>query len=150
LLAALRSDDYLALLDDTERTIKELEPTSAEADVEELADQAFFKLRKAVRKLKDDPSDEELHAIRKKGKRARYAGELAGRKKFVKRAKKLQDVLGEHQDAVVATERLRELAAEATPDQAVAAGRLIEREGERRAEARAAWPKAWTKLRKTI
>jgi CHAD domain-containing protein len=88
--------------------------------------------------------------VRKLGKRARYAGELVGRKEFVRRAKALQDVLGEHQDAVVAAERLRELAASAPPGQAVAAGRLVERERERRAEARAAWRKAWTRLRKAI
>jgi len=86
--------------------------------------------------------------VRKKGKRARYAAELAGRKKFVKRAKKLQDVLGEHQDAVVAAARLRELAAEAEPEHALAAGRLVERETGNRAEARKHWPKAWKKLRK--
>ena len=99
--------------------------------------------------MPDEPADEELHKVRKVGKRARYAAELAGRKNFVKRAKKLQDVLGEHQDAVVAAGRLRELAAEAGPGQALAAGRLVEREEERRADARAAWPKAWKKLRKT-
>ena len=88
--------------------------------------------------------------MRKKGKRARYAAELAGWKESVRQAKKLQDVLGEHQDAVVAAERLRELAAEAAPGQALAAGRLVEREQERRAVARAAWPKAWKKLRKEI
>ena len=103
------------------------------ATLDELADEASERLRKAVRKLPDEPADEELHAVRKKGKRARYAAELAGRQRLVKRAKKLQDVLGEHQDAVVAAERLRELAAEAAPEQALAAGRLVEREEERRA-----------------
>jgi CHAD domain-containing protein len=107
-------------------------------------------VRKAVQKLPDDPADEELHAVRKKGKRARYAAELAGWKAPVRRAKELQDVLGEHQDAVVASVRLRELAAGATPEQALAAGRLVEREEERRLEARAAWPKAWKKLRREI
>jgi CHAD domain-containing protein len=68
----------------------------------------------------------------------------------VQRARKLQDVLGEHQDAVVAMERLRGLAVEATPEQALAAGRLVELEETNRAEARAAWPKAWKKLRKTL
>jgi CHAD domain-containing protein len=150
LLAALRSDEYLALLDDTARTIDELEPSGSTVTLDELVDEASAKVRKAVRKLPDDPANEELHAVRKKGKRARYAAELAGRKKLVKRAKKLQDVLGEHQDAVVAAERLRELAAKAAPDQALVAGRLVEREEERRREARAAWPKAWQKLRKTI
>ena len=88
--------------------------------------------------------------MRKKGKRARYAGELAGRKKFVRRAKDLQDVLGEHQDGVVAAARLRQLAAGASPEQALALGRLVEREEERRAKARKTWPKAWQKLRETI
>jgi CHAD domain-containing protein len=149
LLGALRSDEYLALLDDTARTIDELEPSESAATLDELTGKAAAKLRKAVRKLPDVPANEELHAVRKKGKRARYAAELAGQKKLVKRAKKLQDVLGEHQDAVVATERLRELAAGA-PEQALVAGRLVEREEERRLEARAAWPKAWRKLHKTI
>ena len=111
LLGALRSDEYLALLDDTARTIDELEPSGSAATLDELTDKAAAKLRKAVRKLPEEPANEELHAVRKKGKRARYAGELAGRDRLVKRAKKLQDVLGEHQDAVVAAERLRELAA---------------------------------------
>jgi CHAD domain-containing protein len=150
LLAALRSDEYLALLDDTARTIDELEPSGSTATLDELVDEASAKVRKAVRKLSDTPTNDELHAVRKKGKRARYAAELAGRNKLVKRAKQLQDVLGEHQDAVVAAQRLRELAAGLPPGQALAAGRLVEREEERRATARAGWPKAWKKLRKTL
>jgi CHAD domain-containing protein len=150
LLGALRSDEYLALLDDTARTIDELEPSGSAATLDELTDKAAAKLRKAVRRLPEEPANEELHAVRKKGKRARYAGELAGRDRLVKRAKKLQDVLGEHQDAVVAAERLRELAAGAEPERALVAGRLVEREEERRVEARRAWPKAWQKFRKTI
>lgn len=150
LLAALRSDEYLALLDDTARTIDELEPSGSAVTLDELAGEAVGKLRKAVRKLPETPADEELHAVRKKGKRARYAAELAGQKKLVKSAKKLQDVLGEHQDAVVAAERLRELAAESAPEQALVAGRLVQREEERRAAARDAWPKAWLELRETI
>ena len=148
LLTTLRSEKYLALLEDTARTIDVLEPSGVETSLDELAGRAFRKLRKAVRRLPGDPADEELHAIRKKGKRARYAGELAHRKALVKRARKLQDVLGEHQDAVVAVRRLRELAAVATAEQALAAGRLIERETERRARARAEWPKAWKRLGK--
>jgi CHAD domain-containing protein len=148
LLAALRSDEYLALLDDTAGTIDELEQSRSAVTLDELAGEAFARLSRAVRKLPDEPADEQLHAVRKKGKRARYAAELAGWKEPVRRAKKLQDVLGEHQDAVVASERLRELASAAAPGQALAAGRLVEREEERRVAARAAWPKAWKQLRK--
>ena len=150
LLAALRSDEYLALLDDTAQTIDELEPSGSAVTLDELADEAFARLRKAVRKLPDASANEELHAVRKKGKRARYAAELAGRQKPVKRAKKLQDVLGEHQDAVVAAARLRQLAAGAAPERVLVAGRLVEREEKRRLQARKAWPKAWQKLRETI
>ena len=62
----------------------------------------------------------------------------------MKAAKRLQDVLGEHQDAVVAQERLRALAAREPATAAMAAGRLIERERVARpkrgaASGRAAW-----------
>ncbi|NEB75873.1 CHAD domain-containing protein, partial [Streptomyces sp. SID14478] len=54
-----------------------------------------------------------LHEARKAAKRARYAGEAArpalGKpaKKFAKRMKRVQSLLGEHQDSVVAREALR-------------------------------------------
>jgi CHAD domain-containing protein len=150
LLTTLRSDRYLALLDETELMIEQLEPGGADISLDEVAAKRFAKLRKAARRLPQDPADDELHRVRKKDKRARYAAELAEWTKSVKRAKELQDVLGEHQDAVVAALRLRELAAAAPPEQALASGRLIERETARRADARAAWPRAWKKLRKTL
>jgi CHAD domain-containing protein len=90
-----------------------------------------------------------LHRLRIRAKRARYAAEAVGAKKeFVDRAKDLQDVLGEHQDAVVAEERIRDLLARVrgTGRTALAAGRLIERQRLRRANARRAWPKAWKRL----
>ena len=59
-------------------------------------------------------------------------------------------MLGEHQDAVVAAARLRQLAAGAAPERALVAGRLVEREEGRRLQARKAWPNAWQKLRRTI
>ena len=87
-----------------------------------------------------------LHDLRKRGKRARYAYELAGASTVVKRAKALQDVLGEHQDSTVAEDRLRTLSRDAPPDQALAAGRLVERERELRAQARASWRGVWRRL----
>ena len=92
-----------------------------------------------MQRLGKDPTDEELHGVRIKAKRARYAAEaLGGESKFVSRAKDVQDVLGEHQDAAVAEERIRELVAQVrgTGRTALAAGRLIERQRSRRA---AAW-----------
>jgi CHAD domain-containing protein len=146
MVAALDDAEYLTLLDAIERTIGELEPSGSRASLAKLARRQLEKVRKSVRALPKRPSDEELHEIRKLGKRARYAAELAGQDAVVKRAKTLQDVLGEHQDSVVAEAKLRELAEDATPEEALAAGRLIDGERARRAEARAAWPDAWKKL----
>jgi CHAD domain-containing protein len=62
----------------------------------------------------DPAADDLAHGARKAGKRHRYAVELAeplwGKKaaKIVKRRKKLQDVLGGHQDAVVSEAFLRD------------------------------------------
>jgi CHAD domain-containing protein len=63
----------------------------------------------------DEGADELLHRSRKAGKRHRYVAELAqpvwGPKadKIVDRRKNLQDVLGDHQDSLVAAAFLREL-----------------------------------------
>jgi CHAD domain-containing protein len=146
MLTALDDETYLALLDDFEHAIDALEPSDSDASLAKLARRQLKKVRKAVRALPDEPSDEELHEIRKLGKRARYAAELAGQEGVVKRAKTLQDVLGDHQDSVVAEAKLRELAEGATPEEALAAGRLIDGERTRHAQARAAWWDAWKKL----
>ena len=75
----------------------------------------FKKLRSLERRT-SRTDDRQLHKLRIQGKRARYAAELAQSSRgapaarFVKDSTKLQDVLGEHQDAVVALDRLRRLA----------------------------------------
>jgi CHAD domain-containing protein len=146
LLRALQSDRYLELLDRFETELDELRPTDRKISLDAIAHRELKRLRKAVGALPEEPLDEQLHDLRKRGKRARYASELARHRGVAKRAKKLQDVLGEHQDSTVAEERLRALGTLAPPDEAVAAGRLLEREHARRAAARAAWPAAWRRL----
>jgi CHAD domain-containing protein len=146
LLKALAGERYLALLDRFAETIDRLAPSEVGATLEELARRELKKLRKEARAAGAEPADGALHSLRKKGKRARYAYELAGRPRVVKRAKAFQDVLGAHQDSVVAEERLRALAGGGTPVQALVAGRLIERERALRAEARAGWRRAWRRL----
>jgi CHAD domain-containing protein len=88
-------------------------------------------------------------------KRARYSAELsvpeAGppAERFVERVKKLQDILGEHQDAAVAETRLRELARDAPgPRAGFVAGLLVERQHARRRAARAAFEETWPEIRK--
>lgn len=82
--------------------------------------------RKLNKRLRNAGGDvEALHRARKAGKRFRYAAELSepalGKKasKAVKEGKRLQELLGEHQDSVVSAMFLRRLgsAAGASPDQ---------------------------------
>jgi CHAD domain-containing protein len=111
------------------------------------------RLRRAVEALGDDPSDDALHKVRIGVKRARYAAELAehelGKRgaKFVARAKTAQDVLGAHQDGFVAEAEIRAWA-NGNAELQVGADALVERERQRRSEARSAWPTAWQRLEK--
>jgi CHAD domain-containing protein len=108
-------------------------------------------LRAAVDAAEADPSDEALHAARIRAKRVRYAAEAVApvfgkrARGFAEAAVGLQDVLGEHQDAVVAGAWLRE-AATGSPSEAFVAGRLAGIETEAALAARAAWPKTWKAL----
>jgi CHAD domain-containing protein len=155
MLGALRSRRYRRLLDRLQEAAGRPRTRSARPDAETIAAAEFAKLRKAVRKLERNPSDEALHRVRIKGKRARYAAELAqpgsGKRvaKFIQAAKDFQDVTGEHQDAVVAIEKLQALSAEAEAPTSFAAGRIAEREEIRRDELRFAFPAAWRKLKKS-
>ncbi|SDN09412.1 CHAD domain-containing protein [Allokutzneria albata] len=115
----------------------------------------FAKLAAAVEEAGAEPEDDVLHALRIRGKRLRYTADLAkplaGKpvRKLIKATKAFQDVLGEHQDACVAEDRVRELLAareRVDVDMAFAAGRLVEREQLRKAEARSRWLTAWAEV----
>ncbi|WP_086848198.1 CHAD domain-containing protein [Amycolatopsis kentuckyensis] len=111
------------------------------------------KLAKAVRALPADPPDDDLHALRIHGKKLRYAAELAqtsakkkqaaGIKQLLKATKDFQTVLGDHQDAVIAADRMRTILESVDGPMGFVAGRIAERELGRRAEARAVWRKSW-------
>jgi CHAD domain-containing protein len=111
------------------------------------------RLSKAVRRLDPVPGDAALHAVRIRTKRVRYAAEALspafGKRadRFAGAAKALQEVLGDHQDAVMAAEWLTQHGNGADdPSVAFAAGRLAEHEARDRDRARTAWPKAWARL----
>jgi CHAD domain-containing protein len=155
LLEALSSSRYLELLGRVELAAEAPRWNGLRRSVQELAANEFKTFEGAAKELGPKASDTELHSLRVRGKRARYAGELAeaavGKKasRFVDRAKKVQDVLGEHQDAVVADDRVRTfLDPQTDPEVALVAGRLVERQRERMLRARSEAPKALKKLRR--
>jgi CHAD domain-containing protein len=79
-------------------------------------DKAQNKLEKRLSQATEpDGTDAQMHGARKAGKRARYAAEatVGENSKPVEQAKKLQDLLGDFQDGVVAGEILRRLAVQA-------------------------------------
>jgi len=153
LIQALSDARYFALLDRLEGAIEQPKVVEPDFPLREVPAREFKKLRKAVEALPGVPSDETLHEIRIKGKRARYAAELVqamvGKpaERFIAKAKELQDVLGEHQDALVAEAQIRALAGELGGGRTnFMAGRLVERQRARRAAARAAFAALWPKL----
>jgi CHAD domain-containing protein len=93
--------------------------------------------------------------VRMKTKRARYAAELAetcagnSAKRFIVQAKSFQDLLGIHQDAVLAEQHIRELLEQSTSVRAAfVAGRMVERQRHRRESARIKFRAQWKKLDK--
>ncbi|HET6170968.1 MAG TPA: CYTH and CHAD domain-containing protein [Gaiellales bacterium] len=142
----LDSHRYLALLDRLEATRESLPVTPARETVRCIVRRAAQRVRCKLPTVSPSAGDKQLHELRIAAKRARYAAELAsgaeGRpaRRVAKRATDLQTILGEHQDAVIAEQHLQELAGDATPAAAFVAGRLAERQRDRRAAARAGLP----------
>lgn len=164
MLDALTSDRFTALVQRCAAAVAQPLPTRDTAgdkprpELSQLVAKEFRRLRKAVDAAGDNPPDAVLHELRILGKRLRYTGELvepalddAERRKQVRRLLKataaMQEVLGDHQDACVAQQRVRllldGLGDAASPAVAFAAGRLVEREEVRRLATRTAWPPAW-------
>ncbi len=149
LLEALRSDRYLELLNLFAAETALLRTDATQSELHALADAEAKRLRKAYAALGPEPPDTAVHVVRIRAKRARYAAELAaqaeGRRaaELVQVLKELQDLIGAHQDAVVAEQRVRALA---RGKALLAAGRIIELERARRREARAELPRLWKRV----
>ena len=150
---ALTGPRYARLLSRLETALVHPAARPSAVPLSDIAASEFKKLRKAVKKLPGPPSAEELHAVRIKVKHGRYAAELVqpiiGRRaeRFIAKAKKLQDILGEHQDAVVAEEYLRKVIARTPAAQALVLP-LIEQQRKRRETALAAFGKKWPRLKR--
>lgn len=158
LLATLRGERYLSVLDrlvagaNSPALLLEAD-LPAPAVLPGLVRRPWRSLAKRVRAVGDPPTDEELHDIRIRTKRVRYAAEavapLSGRQAqaFAAAAAMLQEVLGDLNDAVVAETWLREWARSSRSLHGVfAAGELAGLERAAGQRCRARWGKAWKEL----
>lgn len=164
-VAALDSERYLALLAAMDGLLADppLTPRAARKASAALPGQLRWsarrldaRLRKASRSGPGSGRDRGLHEARKAAKSLRYALEAAapalGRpaERLAKRAKSLQQVLGDHHDAVVARPVLCELAVQAHLDggNGFTYGVLYQGEAARAQARERELPAAWRRCRK--
>ncbi|MCA1843629.1 MAG: CHAD domain-containing protein, partial [Actinobacteria bacterium] len=159
-VGAMDSPRYIALLDRLTEAAGEPQfaggepgngPGQRAADaLPALVRRPWRRLNKAVKELPEVPADEQLHAVRILAKHTRYAAEAAagvvGKQAtaFAKQIAAVQTVLGDHQDACVTEDWLRQTGLKTrSMKEAVLIGQLI---GLQRAEAqakRALWNDVW-------
>ncbi|HEX3565796.1 MAG TPA: CYTH and CHAD domain-containing protein [Acidimicrobiales bacterium] len=110
------------------------------------------KLRKAVRHVGSHPTDQELHQIRIRAKRLRYAAEAAApvvgkpARRMAVAVESLQTVLGDHHDAVTAEDWFRREAATGSRAVAFSAGQLVAVQRHRQTRLRRQWRGVWSSL----
>ncbi|MGE3977524.1 MAG: CHAD domain-containing protein [Nitrospira sp.] len=138
-LNELTSARYFELIRRLQQAAQTPSVVESSLTVRRLAKRAFKKLRKAISRLAPSPSGTQLHKVRIKAKRARYAAELARRSvgkpasRFIKSARAVQDLLGIHQDAIQAERYIRHFLKYSTSLRAgFVAGRMVERQRQRR------------------
>ena len=154
LVLDMRSERYIDLI---ERLVEasrapvmtEQAQQPAATAIPPLARRDWKRLRKGVSRLPASPADTDLHQIRIRAKRLRYAAEAAtpviGKRaaRLADQAASLQDVLGDHQDSVTAQRWLRQ-AGQGT--RAFVAGELSALERDAAGHDRAQWQKIWKKV----
>ncbi len=155
---ALGSDRYRRLLDDLVAVAESPPLTSRASDpgievLPGLVRRPWRKLRAMVGDVGDDPADADLHEVRKRAKQVRYAAQTVrpavGKpaKRAAKGARKVQDLLGDHQDTVEAEAWLREAGNDANVSAGTAfvLGALVADERAQRRALRDDWPATWAK-----
>ena len=160
LLEGLRSERFGTLV---ERLVERAtDPSSVDGGTVDAAETAgtlmsrpWRRLVRAAGRLGPQPEDAGLHRVRIEVKRVRYAAEAFSpafgtrADRFAAAARELQDLLGEHHDAVVSLAWLTANGVGADDTSvAFAAGRLAEYESMERDRRRDAWPEAWARLEK--
>jgi CHAD domain-containing protein len=163
LIEALDSPRYAALLSELDRLTTEppLGPQAGDPAREVFpaaVRRAYRQAKKRMSRARHTPSgparDTALHEARKSARRARYAAEAArpatGKpaRRFSRQMKKVQSVLGDHQDSVIARQAARDLGigAHLAGENAFSYGLLYELQshqaGQLQTDARHVWKKA--------
>ena len=161
LLEAMRSERYTTLLDrlvdaaNAPRLRAGQGGRKARKVADSLVQRPWRRLRKQVKKLPEAPADVELHTVRKRVKQARYALEavrpVTGRasERAATRFADLQDVLGDHQDAVVASQWLESAAKDSSGTVVFVAGELAGLFRSDRRDRRREWRKVWRRAHRS-
>ena len=157
LLVAMRSRRYLTLLDDlvaaahSPAVLPEVAAHPARS-LGQLMERPWKHLEHAASAAGTFPADADLHEIRIRAKRARYAAEALipafGKpaRRFGEAAAELQTVLGRHQDAVIASAWLRDEAGRAAVGTAFVAGELAGLQQAIARDTRDEWRDVWARL----
>ncbi len=158
LLDALRGDRYAMLLDrlvdaaNAPVLARAADEPAGEA-IPALVRRPWHRLSKRAKALGDSPTDAQLHEVRIRTKRARYAAEAAApivgkqARALAHAAARLQDVLGDLNDAVLAGAWLEGWAVRGVDDgPARAAATLAAFERSAAEELRGQWRPAWEEL----
>ena len=161
-LEALDSERYVALLDELDRLLADPPLTDAarRPAADELTDavaRTYRRVHKRMRRARKAPTSRDreigLHEARKAAKRARYAAEAvvpvfgSAARRFARKQKRVQSVLGDHQDAVITRGCVRDLAVRAhlAEENAFVYGLLYEREDTEAHRLQARAPRTWKK-----
>jgi len=155
LAGEMKSARYLSFLSKLREAVYEPVVVESDCTLVDIAARQFKKLSKEIRRLPRSPSNADLHRVRIKTKHARYAAELAelsvgkSAARFAKAARRFQDVLGRHQDAVLAERYVREFVARLPGERAAfVAGLLVARAHQQREEVRDLFRSFWRRLKK--
>jgi CHAD domain-containing protein len=159
--AAMSSERYLDLLD-TLLQASEIPLTTALADqpagevLPSLVRSRFKKLRRRADLLPDeiDGHDDDWHATRIAGKKARYVGEAVApvfghpARRYVRQMTRVTELLGEHQDCAIAADTVRSLVTKDTgPQAAFTLGALYAQQRQRVQDIRLEFVAEWPTIR---
>jgi CHAD domain-containing protein len=159
LLAAMDTERYIDVIDHLVAAVRApaltvMASTPAREVLPGLVRKPWRSLKAGAIAARGDVPDEQLHDLRIRAKRCRYAAEAAAAAtgknaaKFAREVAALQEVLGELHDAVVAEAWLRERSAAPRIHETAlfAAGELVALQRDAAEQSRTGWPSIWKRV----